>query len=82
VVNNADNGPIKTLAARNPALKLLPFYESLCDKPATDGLNKPMCTDKTSNASVAFKGLETLKDEWICGWVKEWTMAMKSDSEL
>jgi thioester reductase-like protein/acyl carrier protein len=76
--NNGSENPAGdddvTLAHQNPALKLLPFYESLRHQ-GTGGLRKSLCMEKTLDASKILKDLQPLKDEWITGWVKEWVDA-------
>jgi thioester reductase-like protein len=59
------------LAQRNPAMKLLEFYEGL----ATSGegaLRQNLALEETMKGSKTLRELEPLRDEWVTGWVKEW----------
>jgi thioester reductase-like protein len=59
-----------TLARKNPAMKLLDFYESL--QYQGNGLRMKLSMEKTLSSSKILQELEPLKNEWITGWVKEW----------
>jgi thioester reductase-like protein len=58
-------------ASRNPAIKLLEFYESM-EHRGNPSLQLKLSMDKTIKASRSLATLESLKEEWIVGWVKEW----------
>jgi thioester reductase-like protein len=70
----AENGgqvEAATLARKNPAMKLLDFYESL-QYQGEGGLRMKLSMEKTLKHSKTLRELEHLKEEWITGWVKEW----------
>ncbi|KAF1940667.1 ochratoxin A non-ribosomal peptide synthetase [Clathrospora elynae] len=56
------------LVQRNPAIKLLGFYEDSSDKL----LKLTLSIENTMKASKTLRDLEPLRDEWVTGWVKEW----------
>jgi len=64
------------LAQRNPAMKLLDFYEGLLDEGGDQTLGIKLDMDKTMGESDKLRALEPLKDEWVAGWVKEWMGAV------
>jgi thioester reductase-like protein len=59
------------LAQKNPAMKLLDFYESL-QYQGNGGLRMKLSMEKTLRSSKTLQGLEPLRNEWITGWVSEW----------
>ncbi|KAF2203122.1 ochratoxin A non-ribosomal peptide synthetase [Delitschia confertaspora ATCC 74209] len=61
----------ETIARKNPAMKLLEFYETLQEQ-GNRGLRTKLSMEKTMGSSKALRELEPLRDEWITGWVKEW----------
>ena len=57
---------------KNPAVKLLGFYESLCTGREAEGAEsrKNFSTDRTEEWSTHMRGLEAVKPEWMRAWVK------------
>jgi hypothetical protein len=68
---NVGNVDAVTVARKNPAMKLLDFYESL-QYQGKGGLRMKLSMEKTLRSSKTLRGLEPLRDEWVTGWVKEW----------
>jgi hypothetical protein len=60
-----------TVASKNPAMKLLDFYESLKSQ-GEKGLRIRMDMANTLRSSKTLRSLEPIQNEWIAGWVKEW----------
>jgi thioester reductase-like protein len=58
------------LAQKNPAMKLLEFYEDLAT--SGEGVSKNLALEETMKGSKTLRELEPLRDEWVTGWVKEW----------
>lgn len=57
---------------KNPAAKLLQFFEDLMTQ-------TPECvldTKKTAEASEKLRGIQAIQSEWIHKWVKEWSVAI------
>jgi thioester reductase-like protein len=59
------------LAQKNPAMKLLEFYESLAGS-GEGALRQRLALEETMKGSKTLRELEPLKDEWVTGWVREW----------
>jgi thioester reductase-like protein/acyl carrier protein len=70
-VENVGNVDAVTVARKNPAMKLLDFYENL-QYQGKGGLRMKLSMEKTLRSSKTLRGLEPLRDEWVTGWVKEW----------
>jgi thioester reductase-like protein len=59
------------LAQRNPAMKLLEFYEGLADS-GKGALRQNLALEVTMKGSKTLRELEPLRDVWVTGWVTEW----------
>lgn len=57
---------------KNPAVKLLGFYESLCTGSEAEDAKprKNFSTERTEEWSTHMRGLEAVKPEWMRAWVK------------
>lgn len=59
------------LVRKNPAMKLLDFYNSLQDQ-GNAQLSKKLAMDKTLQFSERLRELQSIDSKWVSGWVKEW----------
>lgn len=63
-------------SARNPAVKLLDFFESLQNGKERghrdEGDRKRLVMDKTLQSSRVLTDLEPIRHEWIEGWTEDW----------
>ena len=68
--SSADNVNLEAALRKNPAAKLLDFFEGLVSSEgfATNRLE----FSQTLKRSKAMRGLEPMKDEWVRKWVREW----------
>ncbi|KAG9383316.1 AMP dependent ligase/synthetase [Pyrenophora tritici-repentis] len=62
----------EALAMRNPAMKLLDFYEGLLGEIGARTLGVELDMQGTLGESETLRTLEPLKGEWVEGWVQEW----------
>ncbi|EFQ93029.1 hypothetical protein PTT_09722 [Pyrenophora teres f. teres 0-1] len=60
------------LAMRNPAMKLLDFYEGLLRESGARTLGVKLDMQRTMGESEMLRSLEPLRGEWVEGWVREW----------
>jgi thioester reductase-like protein len=63
-------GEMEDLLRVNPAAKLLDFYEGLLR--TGQEVSNTLAGEKTLHASTRLEALETIKEEWIRKWVREW----------
>lgn len=61
----------EALVRKNPAMKLLDFYDSLLYQ-GEAGLRMKLAIEKTLQCSETLRGLEPIENEWMSGWVREW----------
>jgi thioester reductase-like protein len=61
-----------TLAHRNPAMKLLGFFESLLEQGEIGGVRTELSLEKTVQGSKILRELEPIKGEWMEAWVRGW----------
>ena len=76
LTDNDDTADLETTFRRNPAAKLVGFYEDLVasENVSTNQLE----TSKTLKVSERMRELEPIKDEWMRKWIREW-LAMDTD---
>ncbi|KAI2601707.1 acetyl-CoA synthetase-like protein [Hypoxylon sp. NC1633] len=72
--SNADDNEA---AARNPAVKLLDFFEGLWAESVGDAgvplhVSQPMAVGRALAASPALRSLEPIGLEWMRKWIEEW----------
>lgn len=69
-VDNGENVDLEAALRRNPAAKLIDFYEDLAssEKVSTNQLEFL----ETLKLSKAMQGLEPVKGEWVRKWIREW----------
>jgi thioester reductase-like protein len=53
----------------NPAIKLLPFFESLLD---TQNMPSLLETSSATGASKALASLQSVGEEWMSNWMRQW----------
>jgi hypothetical protein len=61
-----------TLAHRNPAVKLLEFFESLQHQSETNGVRTQLALDRTLEYSQTLKEMVPIRQEWMHAWVQNW----------
>jgi thioester reductase-like protein len=64
------DGEMEDLLRVNPAAKLLDFYEGFLG--TGQEVSNKLAGQKTLQASTRLQALETIKEEWIRKWVREW----------
>ncbi|KAJ5263339.1 NRPS-like enzyme [Penicillium angulare] len=64
-----DEKKLELHLAKNPAAKLLEFFEALVTQAQPDDL---LDTQKTAQASKKLGDVDSIKPEWVQKWVKEW----------
>lgn len=64
-----DEKKLQLHLAKNPAAKLLEFFETLVGQTQPSDL---LATEKTAEASEKLREVNAIKAEWIEKWVKEW----------
>ena len=70
---NAEDVDLETVLRKNPAVKLVEFYEELV---ASEGVSTNRLEfAETLKTSRAMQGLEPIKDEWVRKWIREWFAA-------
>lgn len=67
---SSDGVNLEAALRRNPAAKLLDFFEDLVAS-ETSSINQ-LAFSETFNLSEAMRELEPLKDEWVRKWIREW----------
>ena len=60
----------------NPGMKLLGFYERLLVSDQV-GTRIKMDTRQTLQVSESLRNLETLRPEWMTGWIRDWMSSSK-----
>ncbi|KAE8133310.1 NRPS-like enzyme [Aspergillus pseudotamarii] len=60
---------LQALVAKNPAVKLLEFFEGIMSNPTRDNV---LDTQLTAQRSGKLQAVEAVKPEWIQKWVREW----------
>ena len=72
MVDSGENVNLEAALRRNPAAKLIDFFEDLAssEKVSTNQLEFA----ETLKLSKAMQGLEPIKDEWVRKWIREWFM--------
>ena len=70
MVDGGENVNIEDALQRNPAAKLIDFFDDLAssEQVSTNQLE----FSETLNSSKAMQGLEPIKDEWMRKWIREW----------
>ncbi|KAH8426117.1 uncharacterized protein LDX57_003859 [Aspergillus melleus] len=63
------DGDLQTLLEKNPAAKLLEFFESLASSSEPDNV---LDTQTTAKRSEKLQAVDAIKPEWIHKWVQEW----------
>ena len=69
-VDSSGGVNLEAALRRNPAAKLLDFFEDLVAS-ETSSTNQ-LAFSETFNLSEAMRELEPLKDEWVRKWIREW----------
>ena len=69
--SSAGPEPTKEFLERNPALKLLEFYESLMPN-RTELPHVRLDTEKTVAACSSMGKLEAVRPEWMRDWMRQW----------
>lgn len=64
------DGELQALLEKNPAVKLLGFYENLLAEKADTG--NILDTKQTAEKSAKLQVVEGIKTEWIQKWIGEW----------
>ncbi|GAM37529.1 hypothetical protein TCE0_024f07522 [Talaromyces pinophilus] len=73
--STAASAETKSILERNPAVKLLDFYEDL----ASDSTGpKEFSIEKTVGVSSSLKGLSSIQPEWVQGWIRDWVSKLSS----
>lgn len=70
-----DEAKFEVFLRKNPAVKLLGFYEEMFRNRTENRLQ----TRNTANASAKLRSLGAIKDEWIQKWVNEWVSELDHD---
>ena len=68
--NALKDGDLETSLRNNPAVKLLDFYEDVLG--SKDAPGNELEVKETLRRSARFRGLESVKAEWVRKWVREW----------
>ncbi|KNG89783.1 putative NRPS-like enzyme [Aspergillus nomiae NRRL 13137] len=63
------NKELQALVAKNPAVKLLEFFEDIMSKSTPENV---LDTQLTAQRSEKLQAVEAVKPEWIQKWVGEW----------
>ncbi|OGM40164.1 hypothetical protein ABOM_011672 [Aspergillus bombycis] len=65
----SDEEELQALVAKNPAIKLLEFFEDIMSKSTRENV---LDTQLTAQCSEKLQAVEAVKPEWIQKWVGEW----------
>lgn len=64
------DAPTPEVLASKPALKLLPFYESLID--GQGALSVPLEMKQTKAASATMRSLSPITTDMMMSWLRQW----------
>ena len=57
---------------KNPAVKLLPFFEGMVEGAEAGERGVTLSTERTVKRSERLKGLEPVEEEWMRLWMRQW----------